>query len=144
MNLHFTSPNTTAGTFVASGAIADAGLADVRDLSLTPIGRTDTARLSGTETYSGDRGTIVTRFEGIAFPLSSPHEVGIGRFEIVLGTGAYAGVSGTVGSFCTITSSNVAAIEPGMNVVYLAPASPDVLDSDLVLSSGNGGAAVGR
>jgi len=44
--------------------------------------------------YSGERGTIVTHFEGIAFPFSSPHEVGIGRFEIVSGTGAYAGISG--------------------------------------------------
>jgi hypothetical protein len=51
---------------------------------------------------------------------------------------------GTVGSFCTIKSSNVAAIEPGMNVVYLAPLTGPTLDSDLVLSSGNGGAAVGH
>ena len=28
--------------------------------------------------------------------------------------------NGTVGSFCTITSSNIRAIEPGMKVVYLA------------------------
>src|SRR5262249_24711513 len=53
--------------------------------------------------------------------------------------------NGTVGSFCTITSSNIAAIEPGMNVVYLAPLAPNlVLDSDLVVSSGQGGAAVGH
>jgi hypothetical protein len=53
--------------------------------------------------------------------------------------------NGTVGSFCTIASSNIAAIEQGMNVVYLASMPPNlVLDSDLVLSSGNGGAAVGH
>jgi hypothetical protein len=53
--------------------------------------------------------------------------------------------NGKVGGFCTITSSNVQAIEPGMNVVYLAALPPTlVLDSDLVLSSGQGGAAVGH
>jgi hypothetical protein len=52
---------------------------------------------------------------------------------------------GQVGQFCTITSSNVPTIEPGMNVVYLAALPANlVLDSDLVLSSGQGGAAVGH
>ena len=94
MNLHLTGPSTSAGAFVASGAVADSGAADVRDLTITPAGAADTGRLSGTETYSGQQGTILTRFQGEAFPLSSPHEVGIGRFEILSGTGAYAGLSG--------------------------------------------------
>ena len=94
MNLHFTGPDTTAGAFVASGAVADSGTADVSDLTITPAAPADTARLFGTETYTGQQGTIVTRFQGEAFPLSSPHEVGIGRFDIVSGTGAYADVSG--------------------------------------------------
>jgi hypothetical protein len=51
---------------------------------------------------------------------------------------------GTVGSFCTITSSNVAAIEPGMKVVYLAAPVNGILDSDIALSFGNGGAALGH
>jgi hypothetical protein len=52
---------------------------------------------------------------------------------------------GAVGEFCTITSSNVRAIKPGMKVVYLAALPPSgMLDSDLVLSSGNGGAALGH
>jgi hypothetical protein len=52
---------------------------------------------------------------------------------------------GRVGEFCTITSSNIRAIEPGMKVVYLAALPPSgVLDSDIVLSSGHGGAAVGH
>jgi hypothetical protein len=52
--------------------------------------------------------------------------------------------NGSVGSFCTITSSNIGAIEPGMNVVYLAVPTNGALDSDLVLSSGHGGAALGQ
>jgi hypothetical protein len=47
---------------------------------------------------------------------------------------------GTVGSFCTITSSNIPAIEPGMRVVYLATPGSGVLDSDLALGFGQGSA----
>jgi hypothetical protein len=94
MNLHFTGPDTTAGTFVVSGAIADSGTVAVQHLAIVPIGSSDQGHLSGVETYTGQLGTIVTRFDGIAFPLSSPHEVGLGRFEIVSGTGAYAGLTG--------------------------------------------------
>ena len=94
MNLHFTGPTTTAGTFVASGAISDSGTADVKNLALAPIGNSDSARLSGDETFSGQNGTIVTRFKGIAFPLSNPHQVGKGQFQILSGTGAYTGLTG--------------------------------------------------
>lgn len=52
--------------------------------------------------------------------------------------------NGGIGEFCTITSSNIAVIEPGMRVFYLAAPGTGVLDSDIALSSGNGGAAVGR
>ena len=94
INLHFTGPETTAGTFVMSGAVEDAGTSHVEHLSLAPIGNTDMARLSGDQTYVGTKGTIVTHFEGKAFPLSSPHQVGEGRIEIVSGTGAYVGLRG--------------------------------------------------
>ena len=53
--------------------------------------------------------------------------------------------NGQVGSFCTITSSNIPQIKPGMRVVYLQALSPDgSLDSDLVLSRGHGSAAFGH
>jgi hypothetical protein len=52
--------------------------------------------------------------------------------------------NGSVGSFCTITSSNIDAIEPGMKVVYLAAPANGVLDSDIVLSFGQGDAALGH
>jgi hypothetical protein len=94
INLHFTGPDTTAGSFVMSGAVEDAGTTQVEHLSLVPIANTDTARLSGDQTYVGAQGTIVTHFEGKAFPLSSPHQVGRGQIEIVSGTGAYAGLRG--------------------------------------------------
>jgi hypothetical protein len=53
--------------------------------------------------------------------------------------------TGGLGEFCTITSSNVKTIQPGMKVFYLAvPGSDGVLDSDIAVSSGNGGAGVGH
>ncbi len=93
-SLHLTGPDTAAGTFVMSGALEDAGTSQVERLSLLPIGSTNMARLSGDQTFVGAKGTIVTHFEGKAFPLSSPHSVGQGRVEIVSGTGAYAGLRG--------------------------------------------------
>ena len=51
---------------------------------------------------------------------------------------------GTVGSFCTITSSNIPQIKPGMRVVYLSAFGPNGLDSDIVLSRGHGSAAFGH
>ena len=94
MNLRFTGPDTSAGAFVVSGAIADSGTVAVVHLAIAPIGNSDQGTLSGVETYTGQLGTIVTQFEGIASPLSSPHEVGLGHFEVVSGTGAYVGLSG--------------------------------------------------
>lgn len=94
INLHFTGPTTTAGTFVMSGALEDAGATHVESLSLVPIGQSDAARLSGDQTFIGAKGTIVTHFEGQGFPLSSPHQVGRGHSVIVSGTGAYAGLGG--------------------------------------------------
>lgn len=45
---------------------------------------------------------------------------------------------GTVGSFCTITSSNISIIKPGMRVVYLKALGEGVLDSDVALGFGDG------
>ena len=77
-----------------SGAVEDVGETQVEHLLVVPIGKTDAARLSGDQTYLGAKGTIVTHFEGKAFPLSSPHQVGQGQIEIVSGTGEYAGLKG--------------------------------------------------
>ena len=72
MNLQFTGPTTAGGTFVASGAVSDSGSVSVDHLALVPIGHSDSANLSGDETFTSPSGTIVTHFEGMAFPLSSP------------------------------------------------------------------------
>jgi hypothetical protein len=93
-NLQFTGPNTTAGTFVVSGALRDAGSSTVEDLAVEPFGRRDRGRLSGIQRFVGARGTIVTRFQGIARDISDPHQWATGRFEIIDATGDYAGLRG--------------------------------------------------
>lgn len=105
MNLHFTGPTTTAGTFVASGAVADSGTASVDGLSIVPGPDGIDGRLSGRLTFTGAHGTIATRFEGDAFPVVAVHGVGVGRFDIVSGTGAYAGLTGC-GSFQIVVDSS--------------------------------------
>lgn len=51
---------------------------------------------------------------------------------------------GQAGSFCTITSSNIPQIKPGMRVVYFQAFGQNGLDSDLVLSRGHGSGAFGH
>lgn len=41
--------------------------------------------------------------------------------------------TGAAGDYCTITTSNVAAIEVGSRVIYLQPLTYPVLDTDIVL-----------
>jgi hypothetical protein len=102
--LRFTGPSSTAGTFVASGAVDDAGRSTVSDLALEPFGRRDRARLSGVQTFAGALGTIVTRFDGIASDVSQPHQYGQGRFRIVAATGAYADLRGS-GEFTIVVDA---------------------------------------
>ena len=52
--------------------------------------------------------------------------------------------NGQAGSFCTIISSNIKAIKPGMRVVYLEPLGDGMLDTDIVLSFGGRQAAFGH
>ena len=52
--------------------------------------------------------------------------------------------NGAAGSFCTITSSNINAIKPGMRVVYFRALSGLVLNSDIALSAEHGSAASGH
>jgi hypothetical protein len=53
---------------------------------------------------------------------------------------------GQAGEFCTITSSNIPWIRPGMRVVYADAANfgTFMLDTDVVLSAGHGSAANGH
>jgi hypothetical protein len=52
--------------------------------------------------------------------------------------------NGQAGSFCTITSSNLNAIDAGSKVIYVQAAGAAGLDSDLVLYTGPGNSAFGH
>jgi len=54
--------------------------------------------------------------------------------------------TGAAGSFCTITSSNLARIKVGSRVYYDQPANvpAGMVDSNVVLDAGDGNRAVGR
>lgn len=93
-------PGGTAGTFVASGAVRDAGTATGHS-TVTPFGNGGDGRLVGSVTLSGQLGTITEEFEGIAGPLGAPHSAARGTFRIVGGTGAYADLHGH-GTFLTV------------------------------------------
>ena len=103
-NLHFTGPSSTAGTFVISGAVRDTGTSTVEDLAVEPFGRRDRGRLSGIQHFAGAKGTITTRFKGIARDISDPHQWAKGRFEITDGTGEYAGLRGN-GRFTVVVDT---------------------------------------
>jgi hypothetical protein len=93
-SLRLTGPTTTAGTFVASGAVRASGESTVEHLAVTPLGEGDRGRLNGTQTFTTARGTIVTHFRGTASAISTPNQWGEGRWRIVRATGEYAGLRG--------------------------------------------------
>jgi hypothetical protein len=100
-SLHSAGVAATAGTFVMSGRFEDSGNSAADHITTAPIDNTDRSRLSGNQRFEGKKGTIFTQFKGITFPNASPHLVGEGRFTILSGTGAYAGIRGT-GSFLIV------------------------------------------
>jgi hypothetical protein len=95
--LHFTGPSTTAGSFIASGAVKAAGDSAVEDLSLVPFPSGDRARLTGTQRFTTPDGVLVTRFRGVAHDISTPHQWAKGSFRIIDATGQYAGLRGNGG-----------------------------------------------
>jgi hypothetical protein len=66
-----------------------------------------------------------------------------GNLHVTKECSAYTGAAG---SFCTITSSNIAEIKVGSKVFYdqAAGIPAGMLDSNVVLDAGNGNRAVGR
>ncbi len=51
---------------------------------------------------------------------------------------------GQIGGYCTVTSSNVAAIGVGTKIFYAQAAGPTSLDSDIILYAGPGDTATGH
>ena len=53
-------------------------------------------------------------------------------------------MQGQIGDYCTVTSSNVAAIPAGTKIFYAQAAGPTSLDSDVILYAGPGNTATGH
>jgi hypothetical protein len=53
-------------------------------------------------------------------------------------------MQGQIGDYCTVTSSNVAAVSVGTNIFYAQAAGPTSLDSDVILYAGRGNTATGH
>jgi hypothetical protein len=90
-----TGAGTQAGSFVAAGAINDAGAATAT-FTLVPAGG-GCGRLAGTHVFTGSSGTISVHTEALACPfppISPPRSFVRGRWRVVGGTGAYAGLAG--------------------------------------------------
>jgi hypothetical protein len=102
-SLQFTGPDSTAGVFVASGAVKDSGTSVATNLVVVPTGHRDEGQLSGNQSFIGHAGTIETTFTGIARDISQPNQSAKGTFEIVGGTGSYAGLRGH-GTFLVVVN----------------------------------------
>lgn len=109
-----TGPSSAAGTFAAVGDIDDSGTV-TSTFSFAPPGSQDAARLTGTQDFVGSLGTFHSTFKGRASPASGLRQAASGTFEIVSGTGAYAGIRGH-GTFTVVgdfTTGNVYSVAEG-------------------------------
>lgn len=108
---------------LCAGALAASACADGRRL---PTGPSATTAVSGVA--------------AAASAASSPRS---GELHVEKGCPP-PGFTGQANDFCTITSSNIKAIEVGSRVVYASAAGPTSLDSDVRLVVGPGNTAFGH
>jgi hypothetical protein len=105
---------------LCGGALAAVGCADGRGVPTSP---------SATSAVSGLAATA-PGIEGTVAPLLSASSPRTGDLYVTKECSQNAGLAG---QFCTITSSNVDAIEVGSRVIYLTARGPAGLDSDVIL-----------
>jgi hypothetical protein len=111
-----TGPNTQAGTFVAAGAVNDAGSANA-EFTVTPR-KHNRGELRGTHVFTGSNGTITLKTVALVYPFpppTPPRSFAQGRWWILGATGAYAGLEGRGKIFATadFTSGQVTILRPG-------------------------------
>ena len=90
-----TGAGTLAGTFIAAGAVNEAGSVAAA-FTLVPV-KGGCGHLTGTHVLTGAAGTLSVRTNALAcpYPPSSPPRSFVrGKWHVVGGTGAYAGVDG--------------------------------------------------
>jgi hypothetical protein len=87
LDLHFTSPTTTTGTFTMAGVVEDQGIA-------TQALRFADSTVHGVQTMTSSAGTITIRFQAGITPTGPTTRDTAGNWVIVRGTGAYATLHG--------------------------------------------------
>src|ERR687898_1069604 len=97
-----TGAGTQAGTFVSAGAVNDAGPATATFTLVPASGGCGT--LAGTHVFTGSAGTLSVHTQALACPFpptTPPRSFVRGEWEVVGGTGAYAGLRGQGRIFAT-------------------------------------------
>ena len=90
-----TGAGTLAGTFVSAGAVNEAGSVAAR-FSLVPV-KGGCGSLTGTHVLTGAAGTLSLETDALACPYppaSPPRSFVRGKWQVVGGTGVYAGLEG--------------------------------------------------
>ena len=108
---------------LCAGALAAVGCADGRGVPTSPSATAAVSSLAATAPGN----------EGTARPAVAPSLSASPRTGDLYVTKECSQNAGLVGQFCTITSSNVDAIEVGSRVIYLTARGPAGLDSDVIL-----------
>lgn len=106
----FTSGTTQSGTFHMAGALSDSGSATAT-FTITPSGDSR-AFIDGDHVLTGQLGTLVVRTHAVVYPFPAPRAFVEGKWTVVSGTGAYAGMKGggtvrAVGDFTNFTATIV-------------------------------------
>jgi hypothetical protein len=86
---------------------------------------------------------VTNAFAGSVFTGRAVRMDSIGELHVTKDCSAY---TGTAGAYCTITSSDLAAIKVGSKIFYdqAAGTPAGMLDSDVILDAGTGNRAVGH
>ena len=104
----FTSSSTQDGTFSIAGAISDSGQ-DHATFTVTPSGD-HSAVLEGDHVLQGSLGMLVVHTRARVYPFPAARAFVEGKWNVVSGTGTYAGMNGggsvkAVGDFVNGTAT---------------------------------------
>ena len=109
--------NTATGTFAITGGFADSGQASETFTITGPA-------VDGLKTVTGRQGTMTLHFAGNLAPTDNPDVMGVsGTWNLVSGTGAYAGITGqgTLDTTLNVKTGALHAVYTGTADVAAAP-----------------------
>jgi hypothetical protein len=101
VRVNFVSATHADGTFAACCAVNDDGAAQA-DITAFSVKYDNTGAFEAIETFAGSKGSFRLTLRGTTGPLSSLRHIARGRWSVLDGTGAYAGMKGE-GNFTAVT-----------------------------------------